>query len=69
MKKNYIKPEISFINFKMSANIAGCGIVAEGPDREWGSMITTDENTCASLQNSNGQCYHVPTPGANLFLS
>ncbi len=66
MKKTYVKPEIEFVNFRMSANIAACDIPITSEDG-WGEIISTDSNTCA--MEMDGKCYHVPTPGSIIFGS
>ena len=82
MKKTYVKPEVYFENFELSANIAaGCG--AGYKDK----VTSHDINTCGYIYNSGvvfntgvcsyfsqdgteyGLCYHQPMADNQIFAS
>ena len=82
MKKTYVKPEVYFENFELSANIAaGCG--AGYKDK----VTSHDIHTCGYIYNSGvifntgvcsyetadgteyGLCYHSPMPDNQIFAS
>ncbi len=79
MKKQYVKPELYFENFELSANIATlCGIGvghAEVSCRytvAGGRTIFTETNCDASATSPDGEdtyCYHNPDDSSRLFAS
>lgn len=85
MKKVYVKPELMFENFFLSANIAGdCGIKTYTPNSgqcaypvdagdfgTWNIFIDTVDACTTKEQDGeyNGICYDVPFSEANLFNS
>lgn len=78
MKKAYVKPEIYFESFELSANIATgcstiidhaqdtCGVVTPGIP---GAAFTTTISGCTWTGDGEKVCYHVPTESAKLFSS
>lgn len=76
MKKTYIKPEVYFEDFELSANIAaGCGKIvphAEGQCRfdvtGMGTVFTSNLE-CGYPPEEAGLCYHNPDGDAKLFGS
>lgn len=80
MKKAYVKPEVYFENFQLSANIAAgcmhktnhqenvCGYSIPGV----GAVFTTTVTGCTyteESENYNGICYHNPSDDGKLFTS
>lgn len=70
MKKTYVKPEVYFESFELSANIAtGCGralghTVDTCKDKLGGFAslnVFLDKPTCETLPDDAGLCYHVST--------
>lgn len=85
MKKKYMKPEIMFESFTLSANIAGnceikintqtagtCGYPYEGGN---GQTLFTEMagtkvcNIPMDDDETNGFCYHVPIESNSIFNS
>lgn len=83
MKKAYIKPQVYFEDFQLSASIAAgceeiiknqsqgtCGYVMTG-----GVTVFTDSVSGCTMpiedgsSTANGLCYHVPFQTYNLFTS
>ena len=76
MKKTYVKPEVYFESFELSANIAtGCALPinhqVDGCNQGLGDFtgIVFLENTCTAPVRDNGTCYHVPFDATKLFTS
>lgn len=80
MKKAYVKPEIYFESFELSANIAtGCTIPTNHAENVCKYTIDTPgvgsafvEVTLCEYTPADGDysvCYHVPTDGTKLFTS
>lgn len=80
MKKQYIKPAISFDSFALSESIAaGCMLIGTTSaqfvcpvyDEESGWTIFSDSTNCSHTPaNPNDTiCYHVPFANSNVFLS
>ena len=78
MKKPYVKPEVYFENFELSANIAtGCGRPLGhtrdtcrdifGGNAEF--VFDSRENGCAWIPDTNDYCYHNPLDATKLFTS
>lgn len=78
MKKTYVKPEVYFENFELSANIAtGCGrplghtkdacrdIFGGNADIVFGSS----QDGCGWIPDTNDFCYHNPSDAQILFTS
>ena len=70
MKKSYVKPQVYFENFQLSANIAGdckdiqvdhdqftCTYVISGVPT--GPYFTDANNNCSSKPNEEGMCVQV----------
>lgn len=80
MKKAYVKPEIYFESFELSANIAtGCAFIANHAKDECGlelgpglDVLFISATTGCSRQPVDGDtsvCYHVPYDSNKLFTS
>lgn len=82
MKKTYVKPEVYFENFELSANIAaGCSVkinLAEGVCSSIPGIgsIFTDYTTCTFTAGDNesgnsefNYCYHIPLDSKRVFTS
>lgn len=81
MKKAYVKPEIYFESFELSANIAtGCEYTTNHAMNVCTYEITGGRNvfvdattSCNDIKVPGGQygsvCYHVPSDTSNLFTS
>lgn len=78
MKKIYVKPEVYFESFELSANIAtGCeininhtvGACWQGVEGFKGFNIFVEPNSCKTTPDDNGLCYHSPTDANNIFTS
>ena len=82
MKKSYVKPQVFFEDFQLSANIAGvCGIPTGHAENEcqWsisipgisGNAFVTEEMGCGYKPNDGDYdvCYHVPVDANRLFTS
>lgn len=79
MKKNYVKPQVYFEDFRLSTSIAGgCAWTANSAENSCpvnvpGTPETyiTDINTCSfSVPAKNDSfCYHVPMDNKNVFSS
>ena len=78
MKKTYIKPEVYFEDFELSANIAsGCGKPLNHAHVECyptvpgiGTVFLTKEAGCDYTSPDDvGICYHNPTDESKLFTS
>lgn len=77
MKKTYVKPEVYFENFELSANIAtGCGRplghTKDGCRDIFGGyadIVFGSENGCKWEPNTNEYCYHNPSDAQILFTS
>lgn len=76
-RKTYTKPEISFVDFSISANIAAnCNVAPTYADEEScigyidnGWHIYTSE-ACEDFNESEPSfCYHVPNSNINVFAS
>lgn len=77
MKKTYVKPEVYFENFELSANIAtGCGRPL-GHTRDmcrdifggYADIVFGPEDSCKWVPNTNDYCYHNPSDAQILFTS
>lgn len=68
MKKTYQKPEISFVDFQLAANIAlNCAMIVNATETScgyngWGESVYAD-SLCTEY------CYQPPTDNANIFAS
>ena len=85
MKKSYVKPQVYFENFQLSASIAGdCEVIVKNQSKGTcgykmsGDMVlftTTDPvNVCATqIEDGNNSyknlCYHGPYSDYNVFRS
>ena len=78
MKKQYIKPNISFDCFKLSESIsAGCELLGSNSaqyvcpvlDEESGWTIFTNQCEYGPPNGNDSICYHVPFANSNVFLS
>ena len=78
MKKNYVKPQVYFEDFRLSTSIAGgCAWTASFaenncPVKVPGTPETyiTDNNCTFSVPAQNDKfCYHVPMDNKNVFSS
>lgn len=76
MKKPYVKPEVYFESFELSANIAtGCALAinhqVDGCKNGLGDFagIVFVNSTCTARVDDKGICYHVPFDATNLFTS
>lgn len=78
MKRTYVKPEVYFENFELSANIAtGCersighavGMCWNGVEGFKGFNIFTETHNCETTPDKYGLCYQTPTDANNIFTS
>lgn len=80
MKKTYVKPEVYFENYELSANIAvGCGTDFSHDNTNFSSpnncqyFFGTDKVfqnlTSCTLTNPDKFCYNVPTDSQVIFSS
>ena len=78
MKKTYVKPEVYFESFELSANIAtGCeininhtvGACWQGVEGFKDFNIFVESPSCATTPDENDLCYHSPTDVNNIFTS
>ncbi len=80
MKKAYVKPQLYFENFELSANIAvQCGYPIHyaavsckdglGGLGGYADVIFIDTNSCSATPDEFGLCYHNPTDTTKLFNS
>lgn len=76
MKKTYVKPQVYFEDFQLSANIAGnCGTAvhhSEGmcTEIEGVGSIFADGCTFSVGDDGNSQfCYHAPDANTRIFSS
>lgn len=77
MKKTYVKPEVYFESFELSANIAtGCGRPlghTQNDCREtlgdFANVPTIFVDGCNPNLEDHGYCYHVPLADNSLFTS
>lgn len=80
MKKTYVKPQVYFESFQLSANIAGgCSLISnqgqnECPytDPELGVTVFATVPSPCTITPAPGDkkpCYNVPEGGANIFTS
>lgn len=85
MKKSYVKPQVVFEDFQLSANIAGnCGTADGVKDRATHSdgnscqyqtsfgMLYTNENSCDFTTQDDiatNLCYHIPDANYRFFAS
>ena len=83
MKKAYIKPQVYFEDFQLSASIAaGCEVIIKNPSQgtcgyvmtEGVTVFTGNVSGCSmpiedGSSTANGLCYHVPFQTYNLFTS
>lgn len=75
MKKAYVKPQVLFENFELSANIAaGCGFPLRhemtGCQPIPGTVLFLDKTSgCEYLPEENGLCYQTSTDTTRIFTS
>lgn len=78
MKKTYVKPEVYFESFELSANIAtGCEIsINHAVGACWKGFegfkdfnIFVESHSCKATPDQYGLCYHSPTDANNIFTS
>ena len=77
IKKTYVKPEISFVDFTLSASIAGActheGNFDNGDSCRYednGYFVFSEKNSgCDFTINNKEFCYHVPTADTSIFNS
>ena len=78
MKRTYVKPEMYFENFELSANIAtGCersighavGMCWKGVEGFKDFKIFIESSNCETTPDKYGLCYHTPTDADNIFTS
>lgn len=78
MKKTYVKPEVYFESFQLSANIAAnCTLISHHSDSscpildpDLGKTTYTDMLCDYSPPDENdGVCYHPPAPTMGVFTS
>lgn len=77
MKKTYVKPEVYFENFELSASIAaGCSVKINHAEGVCSSIpgigsIFTDYQTCTwtAGDNESDYCYHAPLDANRIFTS
>lgn len=74
MKKAYVKPEVYFENFQLSANIAaGCGKplnhTMETCQPVPGMTLFTTETHCQKTPDDAGLCYQSSVDENKLFTS
>lgn len=79
IKKQYVRPELYFENFELSANIAtGCGRKVEYSTdvctyETGGSTLFSTNNTGCVVKDTNQDgdpyCYHTLNPDSKLFNS
>lgn len=78
MKRTYVKPEVYFENFELSANIAtGCersighavGMCWNGVEGFKDVNIFTETHNCKTTPDKYGLCYQTPTDANNIFTS
>ena len=80
MKKLYVKPQVCFEDFELSANIAaGCGKNANLPSRDSCGVdipgigtVFFDSMSVCTYKGADGDfsiCYHNPSDLENLFNS
>ena len=80
MKKTYVKPQVYFESFQLSANVAGgCNLISNQSqnqcpytDPELGvTFFATAPSPCTYTPGPNDKkpCYNVPDSGATIFTS
>lgn len=78
MKKTYVKPEVYFESFELSANIAtGCSTITKtlNEDQQCAyhdgfEVIFLEKNSgCTTKATEDRLCYHNPHDGNKLFTS
>lgn len=75
MKKTYVKPELSFESFELSASIAsGCGAKTYHSDVTCSpfpgeKVFTSFEGGCETFPDDKGLCYQMATDADRLFAS
>lgn len=81
MKKTYCKPQISFEDFELSANIAAKCAISVGPDDLQhcayeipgiGKLFLRTYSECEYKLRTDGEfglCYHIPMERNSLFNS
>ncbi len=74
MKKAYVKPQVLFENFELSANIAaGCGSpINHGMDNCQplaGIVLFVEKPTCEFVPEDYGLCYQTSTDTTKIFTS
>lgn len=74
MKKTYVKPEVCFESFQLSANIAtGCtdplNHTMETCQPINGVQLFLDTSACDSTPDENGLCYQTVTDATRIFTS
>lgn len=78
MKRQYVKPDLSFESFEMSSNIAtGCGIKV-GPTEmscdidgnlSAGMGLFSEKYSCEYTPDTDGMCYQTTTDDSKIFAS
>lgn len=79
MKKNYIKPEITFDNYELTVNIAaGCAYLTSNQapyecaifDEELGFTIFSDSRCQTTPPGGNDSiCYNIPVADTSVYTS
>ena len=79
MKKAYVKPQVYFVDFQLSASIAaGCEVINTTHTQnvcgfdDGVAVIYLTQGICNYVQNDGANdkiCYHVPDQSNNLFTS
>lgn len=74
MKKTYVKPQIYFEDFQLSANIAaGCGKpinhTMETCQPVPGFVLFVGETGCTTTPDDAGLCYQTVTDATKIFTS
>lgn len=74
MKKTYVKPQVLFESFELSANIAGgCGKPLNHGMVDCqplpGVSLFLDKGTCQYTPDENGLCYQTSTDENRIFAS
>lgn len=74
MKKTYVKPQIFFEDFQLSANIAsGCGKplnhTMDTCQPVPGLTLFTNETNCSTKPDDAGLCYQVSSDDKTIFTS
>lgn len=78
MKKSYVKPQVHFENFQLSANIAGnCGTAVHHSEEctfieGVGTLFATGATGCNFSVGDDGNadfCHHGPNANTSIFSS